>query len=64
MVRTKEVAIFFSVNNLWCDPEHITLKDGVCSTDIDSLAIGFRPYYLPQEFINIAAITVYIHPIR
>ncbi|XP_049911756.1 uncharacterized protein LOC126397200 [Epinephelus moara] len=38
------------VNNRWCNPGHITVKDRICSPDIELLAVGLRPYYLPREF--------------
>ncbi|TWW66930.1 hypothetical protein D4764_20G0009620 [Takifugu flavidus] len=34
----------------------------MCSPDVELIAIGLRPYYLPWEFTNVIAITVYILP--
>ncbi|TWW61472.1 hypothetical protein D4764_04G0001190 [Takifugu flavidus] len=49
-------------DNRWCSPEHIHVKERVCSPDVELIAIGLRPYYLPREFTNVIAITVYIPP--
>ncbi|TWW53288.1 hypothetical protein D4764_0092150 [Takifugu flavidus] len=54
------LAVFLS--NRWCSPEHIHVKERVCSPDVELTAIGLRPYYLPREFTNVIAITVYIPP--
>ncbi|TWW53626.1 hypothetical protein D4764_0122180 [Takifugu flavidus] len=54
------LAVF--VSNRWCNPEHIHIKERVCSPDVELIAIGLRPYYLPREFTNVIAITVYIPP--
>ncbi|TWW56101.1 hypothetical protein D4764_08G0000880 [Takifugu flavidus] len=54
------LAVF--VSNRWCSPEHIHVKERVCSPDVELIAIGLRPYYLPREFTNVIAITVYIPP--
>ncbi|TWW68811.1 hypothetical protein D4764_19G0006090 [Takifugu flavidus] len=50
------------VSNRWCSPEHSHVKERVCSPDVELIAIGLRPYYLPREFTNVIAITVYIPP--
>jgi len=42
------VAIY--VNNRWCNPGHITMKERVCSPDIELLAVSLFPYYLPRKF--------------
>ncbi|TWW66964.1 hypothetical protein D4764_02G0000050 [Takifugu flavidus] len=54
------LAVF--VSNRWCSPEHIHVKERVCSPHVELVAIGLRPYYLPREFTNVIAITVYIPP--
>ena len=50
------------VNNRWCHPGHVTVKQHVCSPDIELVAVGLRPYYLAREFTSVFAITVYIPP--
>ena len=48
------------VNNRWCHPVHISVKDQFCSPDIKLINIGLCPYHLPQEFTSVIAIMVYI----
>lgn len=50
------------VNNKWCHPGHIMVKDKICSQDIELLEVGLRPFYVPREFSHIVAIIVYIPP--
>lgn len=50
------------VNSRWRDPGHIHGKKHVCSPDIELVAIGMGPYYLPREFTNVIAVSVYIPP--
>ncbi|TWW55959.1 hypothetical protein D4764_09G0010090 [Takifugu flavidus] len=50
------IAAFSTVNKRW-NPEHIHVKERVCSPDVELIAIGLRPYYLPREFTNVIAIT-------
>ena len=50
------------VNNRWCNPGHLTVKDRICSPDIELLAVGLRSYYLPREFSHAIAVAVYIPP--
>ncbi|KAK0132030.1 hypothetical protein N1851_033180 [Merluccius polli] len=50
------------VNNRWCNPGHVSVKGRVCSADIELVAVGLRPFYLPREFSSVIAITVYIPP--
>lgn len=50
------------VNNRWCNPGHITIKQRICSPDTELLAVGLRPYYLPREISHAIAIAVYVPP--
>ncbi|KAI4883080.1 hypothetical protein NFI96_000510 [Prochilodus magdalenae] len=50
------------VNNRWCSPGHITIKERICCPDIELLAVGLRPYYLPREFSHVVVVAVYIPP--
>lgn len=56
------LAVF--VNDRWCNPGHITVKEQLCSRDIELLAVSMRPYYLPREFSHVIAITAYVPPPR
>lgn len=54
------VAVF--INERWCNPGHISVKERICTRDIELLAVSIRPYYLPRELSHVIAITVYIAP--
>jgi len=54
------VAIY--MNNRWCNPGHIMVKERMCSPDIGLLAVRFHPYYLPREFSQAIMMVVYIPP--
>ncbi|CAL9697560.1 unnamed protein product [Knipowitschia caucasica] len=50
------------VNNYWCKAEHCIIKTVVCCRDIELLAIGMRPFYLPREFSHVIVVVAYIPP--
>ncbi|XP_049927755.1 uncharacterized protein LOC126407114 [Epinephelus moara] len=50
------------VNNRWCSPDHISIKERICCPDIELFAVGLRPYYLPREFSHAIIVTDYIPP--
>ena len=50
------------VSERWCNPGHVTVKERHCTPDIELLAVGMRPYYLPREFTSTIIIAVYIPP--
>lgn len=52
------LAVF--INNKWCNPGHITVKDSICTPDIELLAVSLRPYFLPREFSHAIVVIVYI----
>ncbi len=54
------LAVF--VNSKWCNPRHVTVKECICTPDIELMVVGLRPYYLPQEFSHIIVVIVYISP--
>ena len=54
------VAVF--VNERWCDPAHVSVREQMCSKDIEFVAVGIRPYYIPREFSHVIVYTVYIPP--
>ena len=61
--KRKGGGIAVYVNNRWCNPGHITVKDRICSPDNELLAVGLRPYYLPREFSHAYIGCVY-SPVR
>ena len=50
------------VNNRWCNPGHINIKEQLCSPDAEVLAVGLRPYHLPREIPHVIIVMVYIPP--
>ncbi|KAI3351114.1 hypothetical protein L3Q82_005679 [Scortum barcoo] len=50
------------VNDRWCNPGHITVKEQHCCKDIELLAVSMRPYYLPREFTHALVVVVYVPP--
>ncbi|KAK1882818.1 Protein-lysine N-methyltransferase EFM5 [Dissostichus eleginoides] len=54
------LAVF--INKKWCNPVHVTVKDSICTLDIELLAVSLRPYFLPREFSHAIAVIVYIPP--
>ncbi len=60
--KKKGGGLIMYVNNRWCNPGHITVKDKICCRDVELLAVGLRAYYIPREFNYIVAIVVYIPP--
>ncbi|KAI4874712.1 hypothetical protein NFI96_009725 [Prochilodus magdalenae] len=54
------LAVF--VNDRWCNPGHITVKEVICQPDIELCVVGMRPYYLPREFTKVVMCAVYVPP--
>ncbi|TWW55977.1 hypothetical protein D4764_09G0010270 [Takifugu flavidus] len=54
------LAVF--VNDRWCNPGHITIKEQHCCKDIELLAVSMRPHYLPREFTHAPVVVVYVPP--
>ncbi|XP_063072731.1 uncharacterized protein LOC134463464 [Engraulis encrasicolus] len=50
------------INNKFCHPGHVTVKETVCSKDVELLAVSLRPYYTPREFSHCIIICVYVPP--
>ena len=50
------------MNNRWCNPSHLIVKDPLCCCDLELLAVSMRPYYLPRAFTQVIAVCVYIPP--
>lgn len=50
------------VNDRWCHPCHVTVKERVCDPNIELLTVSCRPYYLPRELSHVIALVVYISP--
>lgn len=50
------------INSRWCHSGHVTIKQQICTPNIELLAVSLRPYYLPREFSHVLGVTVYISP--
>ena len=51
------IAVF--VNERWYNPGHVTVKECLCSPDIDLLAASIRPYHLQRGFSSAILVGVY-----
>ncbi len=60
--KSKGGGLALFVNERWCCPGQITVKEKLFNKDIELLAVGMRPYYLPREFSYVISILVYIPP--
>lgn len=60
--KNKGGGLILYVNNRWCNPGHITVKERICCQDAELLVVGLRLYYVPREFTHIVAIVVYVSP--
>ncbi len=58
--KSKGGGLALFVNECWSCPGRITVKEKLCNKDIELLAVGMRPYYLPREFSYVISIQVYI----
>lgn len=48
------------VNKRYCSS--VTVRESLCSSDVELLSVSLRPFYLPHEFPQIVITTVYIAP--
>ena len=48
------------VNRKWCNI--ITVRDTLCTLDIELLTVSLQPFYSPREFPRLFFTVVYIHP--
>ncbi len=48
------------VNSSWCSM--VIVREKLCTTDTELLAVSLRPFYLPREFPQFFVILVYIRP--
>lgn len=58
--KSKGGGLILYVNNRWCNPSHLTIKDTLCCRDVELLAVSLRPHYLPREFTHVITVCVYI----
>lgn len=60
--KSKGAGLILYLNNRWCNPSHVTVKDTLCCCDLELLAVSMRPDYLPREFTHVIAVCVYFPP--
>lgn len=48
------------VNERYCSA--VTVRERICTSDVELLAVSLSPFYLPREFPQIFMTVVYIHP--
>lgn len=50
------------INKRWFNPSHVTVKETVCSKDVELLTVNLRLYYMPREFSYTIVVCVYVPP--
>lgn len=50
------------VNNIWCNLGLITVKEQLCTKDIELITVSLTPYHPPREFSHAIVIVVYVPP--
>lgn len=48
------------INQDWC--RSVTVRESVCTKDLELLSVSLRPKYMPREFPQLFVTVVYIHP--
>lgn len=60
--KKKGGGLVMYINNRWCNPGHVTVKETACCKDVELLAVSLRPYYMPREFSHAIVLCVYVPP--
>lgn len=58
--KNKDMGLVLNVDNKWCHPEHIHVKEGLCCPGTELLAVGLRAFYVPREFSHIIDIVAHV----
>ena len=58
--KSKGGGLCISVNEQWCHPNKITIKDKSCSKKAEIVIIGHRPCYIPLEFSYVILTAIYV----
>lgn len=58
--KSRGGGVCFYINERYCNI--ITVREKICTADIELLSISLRPFYLPREFQQLFYTLVYIHP--
>ena len=60
--KAKGGGVCLYINEGWCHPANVYVKDQMCTPNVELLCVAARPYYLPREFSHVIVTAVYIPP--
>lgn len=60
MNKTCGDGVCFYINERYC--YNVTVREEICTSDLELLTISIWPFYLPKEFPQLFLTIVYIHP--
>ena len=58
--KTQGGGVCLYVNKQYCSS--VTVRERICTPDVELLSVSLRPFYLPREFPQVFLTIVYIHP--
>ncbi len=58
--KTQGGGVCVYVNQRYCNS--VTVRERICTPDVELLSVSLRPFYLPCEFPQLFITAVYIHP--
>ena len=58
--KTQGGGVCFYINQGYCTS--VTVRERICTPDVELLSVSLRPFYLPSEFPQLFITVVYIHP--
>lgn len=50
------------LNQRWCN--NVTVRESICTADIELLSVSVRPFYIPREFPQLFLTVVYIYILK
>lgn len=60
--KSKGGGLAIYINNRWCNPGHVTVKETVCCKDVELLVVSLRPFYVLRDFSYVIIICTYVPP--
>ena len=58
--KSKDGGLCVFVNEQWCHPNNIKIKQKSCTKNAKIFIMGFRSYDIPQEFSHVIITTIYV----
>ena len=58
--KTQGGGVCLYINQRYCTS--VTVRERICTPDVELLSVSLRPFYLPREFPQLFITVVYIHP--